>query len=86
VVIDTTVQEKNITFPTDDKLRKKIIRKCVVVAQETGVNLLQTYKRTVKNLSYQQRFRHTKTQQKQARRTDRRILTIAASCAMHCQR
>jgi len=29
VVIDTTVQEKNITFPTDDKLRKKIIRKCV---------------------------------------------------------
>jgi IS5 family transposase len=23
--IDTTVQEKNITFPTDDKLHKKII-------------------------------------------------------------
>lgn len=25
VVVDTTVQEKNITFPTDDKLHKKII-------------------------------------------------------------
>ena len=28
VNIDTTVQEKNITFPTDAKLHKKIIKKC----------------------------------------------------------
>ena len=28
VYIDTTVQEKNITFPTDDKLAKKIIKRC----------------------------------------------------------
>ena len=26
VSIDTTVQEKNITYPTDDKLYKKIIK------------------------------------------------------------
>ena len=26
VLIDTTVQEKNITFPTDTKLHKKIIK------------------------------------------------------------
>jgi len=26
--IDTTVQEKNITFPTDDKLHRKVIEKC----------------------------------------------------------
>ena len=77
VVIDTTVQEKNITFPTDDKQRKKIIRKCTDIAQKEGVELRQTYTRTVKKLSYQQRFRRTKTQQKQARRADRRILTIA---------
>lgn len=25
---DTTVREKNITYPTDDKLHKKIISKC----------------------------------------------------------
>ena len=37
----------------------------------------QTYSRTIKKLSYRQRFRRTKTQQKQARRADRRILTIA---------
>ena len=77
VVIDTTVQEKNITFPTDDKLRKKIIRKCTDIAQKEGVLLRQTYSRTIKKLSYRQRFRRTKTQQKQARRADRRILTIA---------
>ena len=77
VVIDTTVQEKNITFPTDDKLRKKIIRKCVGIAHKEGVTLRQTYTRIVKNLSYQQRFRRTRTQQKQARRADKRILTIA---------
>lgn len=27
IVIDTTVQERNITFPTDDKLRLKVIRR-----------------------------------------------------------
>jgi len=28
VVIDTTVQEKNITFPTDTKLRVKVVGRC----------------------------------------------------------
>lgn len=28
ISVDTTVQEKNITYPTDDKLYKKIIVKC----------------------------------------------------------
>ena len=77
VVIDTTVQEKNITFPTDDKQRKKIIRKCIDIARKEGVELRQTYSRTVKKLSYQQRLRRTKAQQQLARRADRRIRTIA---------
>ncbi len=33
VSIDTTVQEKNITYPTDLKLQKKIIDKCVKMAK-----------------------------------------------------
>src|SRR5580704_14725293 len=33
-IVDTTVQEKNITFPTDDKLHRKIIKKCVAIAEE----------------------------------------------------
>ena len=28
IVVDTTVQEKNITFPTDTKLRVKVIARC----------------------------------------------------------
>ena len=31
---DTTVQEKNITYPTDDKLYKKIIDKCQAIAEK----------------------------------------------------
>ncbi len=53
VINDTTVQEKNITFPTDDKLYKKIIRKCQRIAKKEGIELRQSYTRTVKRLSYQ---------------------------------
>lgn len=47
---DTTVQENNITFPTDAKLAKKIIDKCNTLAKKKGVNQRQTYIRTAKQL------------------------------------
>ena len=50
VNIDTTVQEKNITYPTDAKLHKKIADKCVSIAQQEGLKLLRSYVRTTKNL------------------------------------
>lgn len=50
VSIDTTVQEKNITYPTDAKLAKKIIDKCVKKASKEGLTLRRTYKRTAKQL------------------------------------
>lgn len=34
--IDTTVQEKNITFPMDDKLVKKIIKRWWKIADRNG--------------------------------------------------
>jgi IS5 family transposase len=79
VSIDTTVQEKNITYPTDDKLYKKIIRKCWRIADESGVSLRQSYVRTVKKLSTLQRFKNSKHGAKQARKASRRIKTIAAT-------
>ena len=37
VQIDTTVQEKNITFPTDAKLAKKLIDNCTKIAEFEGI-------------------------------------------------
>ena len=51
VNIDTTVQEKNITFPTDAKLHKKIIVKCKRIADNEGISLRQSYTRTLKKFS-----------------------------------
>jgi len=75
--IDTTVQEKNITYPTDSKLHRKIIKKCVGIADREGIVLRQRYTRTLKKLGVDQRFRnHPKTGAK-ARKADKKVKTIA---------
>ena len=43
VVFDTTVQEKNITYPTDAKLAIKVVKKCRSIARKEGVELRQSY-------------------------------------------
>src|SRR3954466_11127537 len=48
VVIDTTVQEKAITFPTDAKLMHRARERLVRLAQKHGVMLRQTYVRVGK--------------------------------------
>jgi IS5 family transposase len=50
VSIDTTVQEKNITYPTDTKLRVKIIEQCREIAELEELELRQSYKFVVKEL------------------------------------
>jgi transposase, IS5 family len=77
VSLDTTVQEKNITYPTDDKLYKKIIKKCWKIANKEGLDLRQSYTRTVKKLSHQQRFKNTKNGAKNARKANKKIKVIA---------
>ena len=74
--IDTTVQEKNITYPTDNKLHRKIIKKCVAIAEKEGIELRQSYKRTLKRLGIDQRFRSHPKNAKKARRADRKVKTI----------
>jgi len=75
--VDTTVQEKNITYPTDDKLYKKIIKKCWKIAGEEGIDLRQPYTRVVKKLGHQQRFKNTKTGARDARKANKKIKIIA---------
>ena len=74
---DTTVQEKNITYPTDTKLHKKIIAKCVGIAKAEGVELRQSYTFTLKKLNTLLRFQHTKNGSKEARKARKKIKTIA---------
>ena len=77
VSVDTTVQEKNITYPTDDKLYKKIIKKCWIIADEESIDLRQSYTRVVKQLSNLQRFKRTKYGAKAARKANKKIQIIA---------
>ena len=37
ITVDTTVQEKNITFPTDVKLLTKVIKRCRAIADSEGI-------------------------------------------------
>jgi IS5 family transposase len=77
VSVDTTVQEKNITYPTDDKLYKKIIKKCWKIADKESIDLRQSYTKTFKNLSNQQRFKGTRHGAKAARKASKKIKIIA---------
>lgn len=77
VLVDTTVQEKNITYPTDAKLYKKVIDKCGDIAKKTGIELRQSYRYVVKKLMYMQRYISHPRQGKQARKAIRKLKTIA---------
>jgi IS5 family transposase len=41
--IDSTVQEKNITYNTDAKLHKKIVKKVLGIVRKLGLLLRQSY-------------------------------------------
>jgi IS5 family transposase len=77
VLIDSTVQEKNITYPTDAKLHKRIIEKVNSIANQEGITLRQTYTRTLKQLMIDQRFHNHPKRRKKAKAALRKIKTIA---------
>lgn len=83
---DTTVQEKNITYPTDNKLHRKIIKKCVGIASNEGIELRQSYTRTIKKLLLEQRFRNHPKNKGRARKADRRVKTIAGRLVRELER
>ena len=75
VIVDTTVQEKAIAFPTDSKLYHKMREKLVKKAKELEIELRQTYTRKSKNALFMQgRYRHAK-QMKRANRAVRKLKT-----------
>ena len=48
--IDSTVQEKNITFPTDAKLHKKIVGKVLHLVAKLHLPLRQSYTFVLKGI------------------------------------
>jgi IS5 family transposase len=75
VIVDTTVQPKNVTFPTDAKLLNRAREKLVRLAQLSGVDLRQSYARVGKfALIQHQRYAHAK-QFKRANRMLKKLRT-----------
>jgi len=77
VNIDTTVQEKNITYPTDAKLAIKIINRLHKLALYHDIQLRRTYAKEIKGQRLAIRhFRHVKKRAK-AKKALKRLRTIA---------
>jgi len=61
LTVDTTVQLKNITFPTDAKLLHAAIKGLSRLAKKHGAQLRQSYVRTAKRAAMMAgRYVHTK--------------------------
>jgi IS5 family transposase len=75
VNVDTTVQEKEVRFPTDARLCDRARQRLVDAAVEQGIELRQNYNRKSKQALYQQsRYAHAR-QMKRAGRCTRRLRT-----------
>lgn len=77
VFCDTTVQEKDITFPTNTKLYKKIVEYCRRISKDNGLKMRQSYSRTVPELMQAQRFRNHPKNKPKAIKAERKLRTIA---------
>lgn len=76
VIIDTTVQEKNVTYPTDGKLAIKMIHQLLRIAKAEQIQLRRTYMKEIKMHRISLRFfRHPK-KIKKARSAMKRLKTI----------
>jgi len=61
VLVDTTVMEKPITYPTDSKLYLRSLLRLNRVARQSGIALRQSYTRTAKGMAVQiGRYAHAK--------------------------
>jgi IS5 family transposase len=83
---DTTVQEKNITYPTDNKLHRKIIKKCIAIANREDIELRQSYTRTLRKLLMDQRFRNHPRNKGKAKKADKKVKTIAGRLVRELER
>nr|VFK24668.1 MAG: transposase, IS5 family [Candidatus Kentron sp. LPFa] len=75
VIVDTTVMEKNITYPTDSKLYHKARENLVRLAKRHGIALRQAYTRNSKKALFQAcRYIHAR-QMRRAKRQIKKLKT-----------
>jgi IS5 family transposase len=85
VLSDTTVQENNITFPTDAKLAKRIIDIGAKIAKKENVVQRQSYSRTSKQLLRETYNSSHPKRQKKAKRAQKKLNTIAGRVVRELQ-
>jgi len=72
IIVDTTVQEKAIAFPTDARLYLKSIHRLVKLAKERNVDLRQSYVRVSKKAFFNQgRYARAKQYKRAAKLTNK---------------
>ena len=84
--IDTTVQEKNITFPTDAKLYRKIIVHCLKLARAHNIKLRRSYAKEIKQRKLECRFAGHPGNRAKARKAVKRLKTIAGRLVRELER
>lgn len=84
--IDTTVQEKNITFPTDAKQYRKIYQQLIKISRKENINLTRTYEKEEKQLKLHTRFTTHPKNRKRARYAVKRLKTISGRLLREIQR
>jgi len=85
-IVDTTVMEKNITFPTDSKTQYKAIKRLVKMAKEYDIPLRQSYIHIArKRLIKAGRYSHAR-QMKRAKKERNKIKTYLGRLYRDIQR
>jgi transposase, IS5 family len=85
ISIDTTVQPKNITYPTDTKLAVRIIKKCRKMAKVAKVKVRQSYTFVAKGLLLEANSKSPKKAKERAA-ARRKIKTIAGRLTREMRR
>ena len=86
LLVDSTAQEKNITYPTDAKLLVKVIKRCNKIAGAEQITQRQSYRRTIKKLMLAQRFAHHPKRKKKANAALRKLRTLAGRLVRELER
>ena len=77
VIVDTTAQPKNITFPTDSGLYARVISRCEQIARKLGRGVRGVDRNEIRRLRMMQGGRRTAVGRKKAARATRRLKAIA---------